>query len=114
MSLGSYFTFCLSKLHTFQMLEEITTMIENPTSFESYFIKLGQIHYQKEVPVQYLDVIGVLFCEGLLPLLQEEDCIYREEDLKCTWLKLFRTIASLMKKGYDVTDVPKTILDDAR
>ena len=98
------------------MIEDITDMLETPTSLESYFVKLGQFHCQKEVPIQYLDVIGVLFCEGLLPLLQEEEnCTYREEDLKCIWLKFFRTITNLMKKGYDVSDVSNSnLLDEVR
>ena len=45
--------------------------------------------------------MGVLFCEGLLPLVIEEGCEYRDEDLRNTWLKFFRTTIHYMKMGYE-------------
>ena len=83
------------------MLEDLCPLLESPNALESYFIQLGHHHSDQGVKVQYLDVIGTLFSEGLLPMVIEEGIDYRVEDLKQTWLKFFRISIHYMKMGYD-------------
>ena len=84
-----------------KVLEDVSPLLESPNALESYFIQLGSQHSDQGVKVQYLDVIGILFNEGLLPLVIEEGIDYREEDLKQTWLKFFRISIHFMKSGYE-------------
>ena len=84
-----------------KVLEDVSPLLESPNALESYFIQLGHTHSDQGVKVQYLDVIGILFNEGLLPLVIEEGIDYREEDLKQTWLKFFRISIHFMKSGYE-------------
>ena len=84
-----------------KVLEDVSPLLESHNALESYFIQLGHTHSDQGVKVQYLDVIGILFNEGLLPLVIEEGIDYREEDLKQTWLKFFRISIHFMKSGYE-------------
>ena len=84
-----------------KVLEDVSPLLESPNALESYFIQLGHTHSDQGIKVQYLDVIGILFNEGLLPLVIEEGIDYREEDLKQTWLKFFRISIHFMKSGYE-------------
>ena len=84
-----------------KVLEDVSPLLESPNALESYFTQLGHTHSDQGVKVQYLDVIGILFNEGLLPLVIEEGIDYREEDLKQTWLKFFRISIHFMKSGYE-------------
>ena len=88
-------------MSSFQVLEDTLPQLESPNLLQTYFIQLGSSHCQQGVKIQYLDVMGVLFCEGLLPLVIEEGCEYRDEDLRNTWLKFFRTTIHYMKMGYE-------------
>ena len=84
-----------------KVLEDVSPLLESHNALESYFIQLGHTHSDQGVKVQYLDVIGILFNEGLLPLVIGEGIDYREEDLKQTWLKFFRISIHFMKSGYE-------------
>ena len=84
-----------------KVLEDVYPLLESPNALESYFIQLGHHHSDQGIKVQYLDVIGTLFTEGLLPMVIEEGIDYRDEDLKQTWLKFFRISIHYMKMGYD-------------
>ena len=82
-----------------QVVENVIQHLDDRTKYEQYLQYLGRVH-EKQLTVDKasLDVMGPVFCQAIRPVLQAN--AHWNQDVRESWLHLFRIIAYWMKQGY--------------
>ena len=81
------------------VVHEMVTNIDNLNYLLARLTRLGLFHVKNNVPHQYLDIMGPIFCNAVRPtLLQHDAWSHQVEE---AWMEIFKVLTTLMKKGYD-------------
>ena len=83
------------------VVHEMVTNIDNIDALADTLGTLGLFHLKKQVPQQYLDIMGPIFCNAVRPVLLHSDTWSRE--VEEAWMELFKVLTMIMKKSYQST-----------
>lgn len=81
-------------------METVVAHLDDRGRYEQYLQYLGGVHEKLgTVEKSSLDVMGPIFCQAIRPVLQASS--HWNQDVRDSWLHLFRIVAYWMKQGYN-------------
>ena len=81
------------------VVHEMVTIIDNLDYLLARLTRLGLFHVKNNVPHQYLDIMGPIFCNAVRPILLHHDIW--SPDVEEAWMEIFKILTTIMKKGYE-------------